>query len=81
MNTCETCRYWSRTERTAASAPDYDPAPTGQRMCARIVHGGIGEAADHGTEDADAVLSDGSGYAASLYTRPNFGCLLYESKP
>lgn len=66
--TCSTCRFWMTKAAhyyipgEAQDADDDRP----QRMCARIIHGNGRERPGKLAEPA--MVCDGSGYAASLYT-------------
>jgi len=53
------------------------PEEVPHRRCLKIIHGngsGQGEA----MKRSDAACLDGSGYAAGLWTKPEFGCNLFE---
>lgn len=78
MKTCATCKF------LGDAAPlerflDEEPweQRSGHRRCARVIHGNAG-AANNETFAQPAVVTDGSGYAASLRVLPTFGCALHE---
>jgi hypothetical protein len=80
MKTCATCRFWSpaRNGLTWFDDDDYDSERESEHHnCVRIVHGNdYGKV--KGAAGELAVVTDGSGYAASLRTLPTFGCVLHE---
>lgn len=71
--TCSTCKHWD----TAQEWNGYTGLPIdGWGECVRI----LGPGSSCNLPDTPAYLSDGSGYYASLTTRHDFGCLLYEPR-
>jgi hypothetical protein len=83
---CERCRWWSNVRARVRGdavhdeigddvAMDEFDAPRTQRRCLIIIHGNRGPNAG---DDVAAFVADGSGYAAALYTRPDFCCSLFE---
>lgn len=78
MNTCNTCRFWNRNGegREMWANEDDDYVVTGHRRCLRVIHG---NGSSTGREPRElAMVCDGSGYAASLWSLPTFGCALHE---
>lgn len=76
MSTCEQCRFWNRNgspRDEAVGEDDYEPLP--HRRCLNIIHGNGSGAR---MREAPAAVLDGSGYAASLWTAPSFGCNAFE---
>ena len=65
---CETCKHWSRDERVIND--------DGTGTCAR----GAGVWAGPKGGDTLAYAADYEGYKAALVTKPNFGCVMYESR-
>ena len=52
------------------------------QTCVRIIHGNdYNPQTDAALPDQVAVVVDGSGYAARLAVKPDFGCVLWEEKP
>jgi hypothetical protein len=80
---CKDCRFWNRNgdpfERPSREGDDpalrdhYIPVPTNKQKCFRVLHA-------NGEEEYDglAIVTDGSGYSAILWTEPTFGCALFE---
>lgn len=66
MKTCATCRLWV-------------PSVMKNRFgsCHGVEFDGMGR---YSSSKKLAIVADGSGYAAGLYTKPSFGCVLHESK-
>ena len=80
MSTCSTCRFFGAKAYIEAwdeDADDYVKVPF--HRCARIIHGNDGKRA-HVLRKENAVVTDGSGYAARLCVLPTFGCNLHEPK-
>lgn len=81
MKTCSTCRFFaaeSHIEAWDEDADDYVEIPF--HACTRIIHGNDGKRADV-LRAQEAVVTDGSGYAAKLCVLPSFGCTLHEDLP
>jgi hypothetical protein len=85
MSTCHDCRFWNRNGvNVCHDDEECDPRPTetnaqlpregDRKRCLRILHFDQYER----TGQAPAVLTDGSGYAAALWTAADFGCSLFE---
>lgn len=73
---CATCRFMA--EKRAIGWEDDDEIA--HHTCVRIIHGnGMDLTCDPVKEQA--VVVDGSGYAARLCVLPTFGCALHEPKP
>ena len=79
--TCETCRYHSTEGHEVwdheANNGEGDYVTSRQRRCLRILHG---NGDDRRVRDWPAMVCDGSGYAATLYTLASFGCSLHEGR-
>lgn len=88
---CSGCKHWDTAFQgnygegpIVKRAPDYEDEPLLGRWgdCQRILHRQSQYASDWQPDAGDlAFLSDGSGYFASITTRAEFGCLLWEPKP
>lgn len=80
--TCSSCIHWDGTPQPFKFVVDTDDAPYEEPLpgewgeCARILHRKSGF--DQTLKTEVAFLSDGSGYYASLSTRAEFGCVLWE---
>lgn len=86
MTNCKSCKHWDKTERPPHFYENSEMIPVvGQwGTCERILRlsgdsYGTPPTLDEKTEDP-AYLSDGSGYFASLTTRSDFGCSLWEAR-
>lgn len=94
INRCDGCTHWDTSwgGEQSTAAPTYYDRETKSRAhlpgvwgdCQRIKHlsgdsHGRPPWLDEPTEDA-AYLADGSGYFASLTTRSDFGCVLFEPR-
>jgi hypothetical protein len=77
-STCLTCKFWNihgSAHECFTEANDFEGEPAPHRKCLFVIHGNLdGEHAQKMLETPAAVL-DGSGYAASLWTKAEFGCL------
>lgn len=75
-NRCESCKHWGSVDRGA-----YRDELLGygdQKRCGRIV-----DASDIGDDELSnepAYTKDGEDYYSAIFTRPNFGCVLWEAK-
>ena len=86
MATCNDCKFWSRNGNTHQGFIDEAPYEVDlpHRKCLRIIHGnGYDMYAQAWVPEYDmtnepAAVCDGSGYAATLWTKPTFGCNSYE---
>jgi hypothetical protein len=82
MKTCMTCAYWNANGISAFSnygeEEGDEDVESMHRRCLRILHGNSGSVPFDTIEHAPALVTDGSGYAASLYTLPTFVCALWE---
>jgi len=81
---CKECRFWNRNgdpwERSGSEAEDYEPQPTRKRKCLRVLHAnGCSAAEDSAYLTDPAIVTDGSGYSATFWTEPEFGCSSFES--
>jgi hypothetical protein len=74
--TCATCRFQGTQTRDRYDE-DGNEIPLPHRNCLRIIHGNKDET---DTATWAAMVCDGSGYAASLWTLPTFGCSLWERR-
>ena len=80
---CRTCRHWGEVEFLCDregvygdECDDYDtPAP--HRMCGRILHAFAKRDGLPAAKDDAVYLMDCSGYAANIWTAPDFGCALW----
>lgn len=78
--TCSTCRFLGAPAPLTHWADDDDTVrESAHHRCVRIIHGN-GDAAGPQSLTEPAVVTDGSGYAASLRVLPTFGCSLWEGK-
>jgi hypothetical protein len=79
---CNTCRFFGRPNGLDWWDEATDTyGETKHHNCVRIIHGnGGGSWTRQKTAVEPAVVTDGSGYAASLRVLPTFGCSLHESK-
>jgi hypothetical protein len=81
-NTCASCRFYGRPDsKTDVWDPEADGGDgewvTGpHRKCLRIIHGNGSERA---TKEWPALIRDGSGYVATMWTLPTFSCALWEA--
>ena len=85
---CVDCKFWNRAGRTVAGDSDIDgddatdpdfyqgDADPPRKRCLKILHG-----VTPVPPVPLAMLTDGSGYAAALWTAPEFGCVLFEVRP
>ena len=86
MATCNDCKFWSRNGNTHQGFIDEAPYEVDlpHRKCLRIIHGnGYDMYAQAWVPEYDmtnepAAVCDGSGYAATLWTKPTFACNSYE---
>lgn len=72
------------TTHTVWEGPDEDmpvERETTHRRCLRIIHGNKGTGDGPSASDEPAMVLDGSGYAASLWTLPTFSCAAWETRP
>jgi hypothetical protein len=80
MNTCINCKFWNRNgdpqTYTDQNTEDWDDVALPHRKCLRIIHGNKNDTIE--MKDAPAAVLDGSGYAASLWTLPDFGCTSFD---
>lgn len=79
MSSCAQCRFWDRNgfaHEIYDEKNDYNGEETPHRKCFAIIHGN-GSGAGEKMRAAPAAVLDGSGYAASLWTLPTFGCALF----
>ena len=80
MPTCNDCKFWNRKgdpHIAYVEENDYAGVDMPQRKCLNIIHGNSYEGAKE-MATAPAAVLDGSGYAASLWTLPTFGCNAFE---
>lgn len=89
---CSTCRHWDtdmedgqpvyypKAEQEAHNYGVRVPLPGEWGDCQRIRHRADEYEDDQPGPDDLAFLSDGSGYFASISTRAEFGCVLWEPK-
>lgn len=80
MKTCATCRFLGAEAPLSHSpagfmVPDVESE---HRRCVRIIHGNADGNPSTSVLEEPAVVTDGSGYAASLRVLPSFGCTLHE---
>lgn len=79
---CKTCRFWAVNGGTRES---YDEEGMGtelpHRKCLKVIHGNYyASDTEKATAETPAMVCDGSGYAASFWTLPNFGCTAWEKR-
>ena len=80
--TCANCKHWDRDggEYEFFEAPLDDDAP--EAPLDDIANaGGSSFCMTTATPNVPAFVLDGSGYTAKLWTRPSFGCVLFEPRP
>lgn len=79
--TCATCRFLGDADPVARYS-DEEPFEefSEHRRCVRIIHGNRNMRPSNEVFAEPAVVTDGSGYAASLCVLPTFGCVLHEEK-
>jgi hypothetical protein len=80
MSTCAQCQFWNRlgdSREEFNEANDYNGEELPHRTCFKIIHGNGSGVSMKG---APAAVLDGSGYSASLWTLPTFGCNAFEEK-
>ena len=84
MKRCADCKFFGDrdplTYYTSGDPGDYEEVESDHHSCLRIVHGNRGLPATQSAFTEDAVVTDGSGYAAKLRVLGGFGCSLWESK-
>jgi hypothetical protein len=88
---CVNCTHWDRAEvnelnhAVSLAWPNQDSDHVAQRINSRFgLCTGIHEGWDLTVEEAEtvkAVVWDGSSYKASINTREDFSCALFEVKP
>lgn len=86
MSTCHDCRFWNRNGETydnfqyTDSDNDFEDVFTEKKRCLKILHA---NADDNEKKHVNylAVITDGSGYSASLFTESNFSCAMFECQP
>lgn len=81
---CDQCKYWARDPDGSVLYGD-DCEESEHRSCGRILHlyscGPDKDARPTSVAEVpDAYVLDASGYSARLWTRPGFGCALFEQK-
>lgn len=81
MPTCATCRFAGSPAPIYVSGEgtDWELLESEHVRCTRIIHGNSGGVTCEALREP-AVVTDGSGYAASLRVLPTFGCILHEPK-
>lgn len=72
-SSCSTCKHWSGNNTEWYR----DPKSMFAHVASDYGHGTC-NALEMGPLDKDAYVRDGSDYAASLYSKPNFSCAFYE---
>jgi hypothetical protein len=79
---CDACRFWNKNgepwERRGTEAEDFEPQPTRKKKCLRVLHANCSDRADF-APDVLAIVTDGSGYAATFWTDPQFACVMFEA--
>jgi hypothetical protein len=82
IGTCIDCKFWNRNGQPYeiyCDENDYNGEEVPHRRCLSIIHGNEGGAHSK-MKSASAAVLDGSGYAASLWTMPDFGCTSFEAE-
>ena len=82
MSTCQDCRFWNRNGEgfTYYPPPDFEPLETEKKRCLKVLHANKEVHGEHEHVNYLAVLTDGSGYSASLFTEATFGCAMFEAR-
>ena len=79
---CADCRFWNRNgepwQTTAVEENDWEPLRSDKQKCLNVLHANLYGAAAETAVAAPAIVTDGSGYAASFWTSPGFGCTSFE---
>jgi hypothetical protein len=81
---CEACRFWNRNGdpwEASGIEPDYERRPTDKQKCLNVLHANLSSDSEDVGFKAPAIVTDGSGYAASFWTAPGFGCTSFEPCP
>lgn len=80
MKTCATCRHWEKYDEKSDwwCGDENVERPHGRSPCNRITM--IGDEARPVPKEELAHVQDGSQYAAVLYTKAEFGCVLHDEK-
>jgi hypothetical protein len=83
LPSCKSCRFWNVHGGKHTDFIYYESSGTVEdverphRKCFAVIHGNeSGAGVD--TSSVRAFVTDGSGYAASFWTHPDFNCSLYE---
>ena len=95
MNNCKDCRFWNINGDeyqnfhyyddnfyNESNAEPYPGAPvfTAKKRCLKILHANLKCNGEREHTNHLAVMTDGSGYSASLFTEANFGCAMFETR-
>jgi hypothetical protein len=79
---CADCRLWNRNgdpwEAPGSEDSDWEPRVTDKRKCLNVLHANRGSADQENGLAAPAIVTDGSGYTATFWTAPVFGCTSFE---
>lgn len=79
---CLTCKYWNvhgEPYELICEENDYEGEDMPHRKCLLVIHGNA-SATGSKMKSAPAAALDGSGYVASLWTKPEFGCTGFEER-
>lgn len=80
---CASCRFWNRNGEpysyTGNEAQNYEQMPTTKQKCLNVLHANNGHYDNVAAHQRPALVTDGSGYAASFWTAPEFGCTSFEA--
>ncbi len=80
QNRCGNCAFWGRHPTDPELTDEY---PDGFRWCTAVIHGNGDDIPIDGDYERilapyKAVVTDGSGYSATLRTREDFACILFK---
>lgn len=81
---CSACKFWNRNGEPysyhGTEEDDPDEIVTDKQKCLRVVHSNSNSRTRSDTRTDPAIVTDGSGYAASFWTEPSFACSSFERR-
>lgn len=80
---CVDCASWNRngdTHEVFLEENNWDGESLPHRVCLNIIHGNRDSRSSRKMKESPAAVLDGSGYAASFWTKADFGCTLFVAK-
>ena len=84
MNTCSNCASWTLLHHTGSSLVGIGECRAARQAVERLPHTDMEDAdlalAIQAIEKDKAVVKDGSGYFAALFTKPEFYCAQWSAK-